>query len=75
MAGKVKVEVAGKIKISCKIWRVTGKYGKWKDNMVTGRKQYEYRVDLANGRKYGNANIIWQVAGNLENTKIIWQMA
>ena len=39
--------------ISCYIWRVAGKYGKWQDNMVSGRKKYESTVDLASGRKYG----------------------
>ena len=67
VAGKVKVQVAGKSKISCNLWRVAGKYFKWQDNMVCGRKKYEFTVDLACGRKYmDNAKIIWQVAGKVK---------
>ena len=53
MARKVIFEAAGKNKISCKIWRMTGKYGKWQDNMVSGRKKFEFMVVLASGRKCG----------------------
>ena len=53
VAGKVIVQVAGKSKISYIIWRLAGKYGKWHDNMVSGRKKYEFTVDLASGKKYG----------------------
>ena len=45
---------------------MAGKYGKWQDNKVSGRKKYISTVDLASGRKYGNAKIIWQVAGKVK---------
>ena len=38
VAGKVIVQVAGKSKISYLIWRLAGKYGKWQDNIVSGRE-------------------------------------
>ena len=50
---KSKVQVSGKSKISYYSWRVSGKYGKWKDNMASNRKKYESTVDLASVRKYG----------------------
>ena len=57
VAGKVKVQVAGKSKISGYIWRVAGKYGYWQDSMTIVRIKYEFRLNLASGRK------IWQVTG------------
>ena len=57
VAGKVIVQVAGKGKISCLIWRVAGKYCKWQDNMVSGRKKYISTEDMASGRKYMEISI------------------
>ena len=40
-------------KISCKIRKVAGKYGKRQDNMIIGRKFYDFTLNLASGMKYG----------------------